>query len=94
MISSAQSGVVIGGSTSQVATNKPASKAAIALLILFGSAYAWVYTPLTPIYPGEVLTNDQRSTGMGVMVLVGNACGELTFALHGVGGRELNAQAS
>lgn len=72
MAASAKSGVAIG--SSEAATNVPASKAAIAMLILLSAAYAYTYTPLAPIYPSEVLGSDQRSTGMGVMVLVGNAC--------------------
>ena len=66
---------VTSGSQGETA-NAAASKAAIAFLILFGAAYAWGYTPLSPIYPSEVLSQDQRSTGMGLMVLVGNACSE------------------
>lgn len=76
MISSARSGVKIGAITDAVASNADASRAAIAMLILFGAAYAWAYTPLGPIYPSEVMSNEQRSTGMGCMVLAGNACSE------------------
>ena len=75
MACSSQSGVIIGSESP--ATNNDASRGAIAFLILFGAAYAWGYTPLAPIYPSEVLSTDQRSTGMGCMVLVGNACGTL-----------------
>jgi MFS family permease len=83
MISSSQSGVSISSVSSSDNVNEAASKAGIAFLILFGAAYAWGYTPLTPIYPGEVLELGQRSTGMGCMVLVGNACSTFTVSVLG-----------
>lgn len=33
------------------ATNKDASRGAIAFLILLGAAFAWGYQPLLPVYP-------------------------------------------
>lgn len=56
--------------------NRAASKASIAFLILFGGAFAWGYQPLLPIYPSEVLRMEQRSTGMGLVVLSLNLCSE------------------
>ena len=49
--------------------NRPASKAAIAFLILFLAVYGWGYQPLLALYPTEVLSTEQRSTGMGLLVL-------------------------
>ncbi|ORY35487.1 and other transporter-domain-containing protein [Naematelia encephala] len=68
---SAASGVKTDG---EAATNDVASKAAIAFLIIFGGVYAWCYQPLLGLYPTECLAMDQRSTGMGCMVLALNMC--------------------
>jgi hypothetical protein len=82
MICSALSGVRSGraGSISLAqlgeATNKHASKGAIAFLILLGAAFAWGYQPLLPIYPAEVLSTEMRSTGFGLLVLVLNISSE------------------
>ena len=72
MGSSAASNVKIDIDSAQTDTssiNRPASKAAIAFLILFGGAFGWGYLPLAPIYPSEVLSMEMRSSGLGVMVL-------------------------
>ncbi|CAD6573055.1 MAG: hypothetical protein TREMPRED_000717 [Tremellales sp. Tagirdzhanova-0007] len=46
-----------------------ASRGAIAFLIVFASVYSWGYQPLLGLYPSEVLSMKQRSTGLGCMVL-------------------------
>ena len=72
MGTSAASNVTVDTDTSVTdssSINHPASRAAVAFLILFGAAYGWAYQPLLPVYPSEVLSMDMRSTGMGLMVL-------------------------
>lgn len=39
-------------------------------------AFGISYQPLLPTYPGEVLSTDQRSTGMGLMALILNLASE------------------
>lgn len=39
----------------------------VAFIFLFGCAYSFVYTPLTPTYCAEVLSNSMRAKGMGVV---------------------------
>nr|XP_031864047.1 uncharacterized protein CI109_000691 [Kwoniella shandongensis]KAA5531119.1 hypothetical protein CI109_000691 [Kwoniella shandongensis] len=68
----------IGGSDGVEAQNKSASRAAIAMLMLFNAVFSWGYTPLQATYPAEVLGMEQRSTGMGAMVLVYNLSSVLT----------------
>ncbi|WWC90611.1 uncharacterized protein L201_005547 [Kwoniella dendrophila CBS 6074] len=61
--------------------NHKAAKGTIGFLILFYATYAWSYIPLVATYPPEVLSMEQRSTGMGLMVLTLNlssAMGQLT----------------
>lgn len=43
------------------------SNAGVAFIFLFGCAYSFVYTPLTPTYCAEVLSNPMRAKGMGVV---------------------------
>lgn len=43
------------------------SNAGVAFIFLFGCAYSFVYTPLTPTYCAEVLSNPTRAKGMGVV---------------------------
>lgn len=76
MISSAYAHVNTDGSTVRGENfNSAASKASIAILILLGACYGWGYMPLLPLYPSEVLRTEQRSTGMGLVVLgVNLAC--------------------
>ncbi|KZO92397.1 sugar transporter [Calocera viscosa TUFC12733] len=47
----------------------PASSASIAFIFVFGAVFAWAFTSMQPIYPGEVLSNDMRAKGMGVFQL-------------------------
>ncbi|WWC71471.1 uncharacterized protein I206_105429 [Kwoniella pini CBS 10737] len=70
--------------------NDAAAKGTIAFLILFYAAYSWAYIPLVAVYPPEVLSMEQRSTGMGLMVLTLNLAsvlGQLTtpIALQKIG---------
>ncbi|KZT53878.1 sugar transporter [Calocera cornea HHB12733] len=49
--------------------SKPASDASIAFIFIFGAVFAWAFTSMQPIYPGEVLSNDMRAKGMGIFQL-------------------------
>jgi MFS family permease len=61
--------------------SKASSSASIAFIYVFGSTFALGYTSMQPIYPGEVLSNDMRAKGMGVLQLVGGCAGFVnTFA--------------
>ncbi|KAI9637590.1 transporter-domain-containing protein [Dioszegia hungarica] len=68
MVSASQSGVPLGASAPS--TNlAAASRASIACFVFFMVSYGISYQPLLPTYPGEVLSTDQRSTGMGLTAL-------------------------
>lgn len=43
------------------------SNGGVAFIFLFGCAYSFVYTPLTPTYCAEVLSNPMRAKGMGIV---------------------------
>ena len=64
---------------SKTGVDHVASRGAIAFLIIFGAVYSWGYQPLLGLYPSEVLSMEQRSTGLGCMVLTGNLASK--FAL-------------
>jgi len=62
-------------------TNKPMSSASIAFIYIFGAVFAFAYTSMQPIYPGEVLSNDMRAKGMGISQLISGCAGFInTFA--------------
>ncbi|KAH8696014.1 general substrate transporter [Talaromyces proteolyticus] len=42
----------------------PSSSASIAFIYIFGVVFAFSYTPMQPIYPAEVLSNNVRANGM------------------------------
>ncbi|WWC93485.1 hypothetical protein V866_000320 [Kwoniella sp. B9012] len=86
------SAISLHGNTtiSVVDYDNAAAKGTIAFLILFYATYAWAYIPLVAVYPPEVLSMEQRSTGMGLMVLTLNLAsvlGQLTtpIALQKIG---------
>lgn len=53
--------------------SKTDSNASIAFIYIFGSVFAFAWTSMQPIYPGEVLSNDMRAKGMTQLsrVLIG-----------------------
>ena len=58
-----------------------ASSASIAFIYIFGVVFAFAYTSMQPIYPGEVMSNDMRAKGMGTFKLTAGAAGFVnTFA--------------
>lgn len=61
--------------------SKASSDASIAFIFIFGAVFAWAFTSMQPIYPGEVLSNDMRAKGMGVFQLTGGTASFVnTFA--------------
>ncbi|KAF1842818.1 general substrate transporter [Cucurbitaria berberidis CBS 394.84] len=47
----------------------------IAMIFIYNATYAWGMTPLTVLYPPEVLSYDIRAIGMGIYTLVTKLCG-------------------
>ena len=60
-----------------VYSNHAASKAALAMIFLFGSVYSIGITPLQALYPVEVLSFEMRAKGMAFSALAVNAAGLL-----------------
>ncbi|KAK1147236.1 hypothetical protein N8T08_001975 [Aspergillus melleus] len=61
--------------------NTAASTAAIVFIYIFGVVFAFAFTSMQPIYPGEVMSNDMRAKGMGTFKLTAGAAGFVnTFA--------------
>lgn len=58
-------------------TNHHASKAALAMIFLFGSFFSVGITPLQALYPVEVLSFEMRAKGMAFSNLAVNAAGML-----------------
>lgn len=47
----------------------------IAMIFIYNATYAWGITPLTVLYPPEVLSFDIRAVGMGIYTLFTKLCG-------------------
>jgi hypothetical protein len=45
------------------------------MIFIYNATYAWGITPLTVLYPPEVLSFDIRAVGMGIYTLVTKLCG-------------------
>lgn len=58
-------------------SNKAMSSASISFIYIFGCVFAFAFTSMQPIYPGEVCDNIQRAKAMGVMQLTSGAAGFL-----------------
>ncbi|KAK7202667.1 hexose transporter [Myxozyma melibiosi] len=74
---------MFGGLTAKYgnSTNKSGIYGTIACMFLFNGAYSFGLTPITSLYPAEVLTYSMRSVGMGVTMFIAKGCGLLvTFA--------------
>ncbi|KAH6887651.1 general substrate transporter [Thelonectria olida] len=57
------------------------SSASITFTFVFGVVFAVAFTPMQPIYPAEVLSNDMRANGMMIFQLTSGCAGFLnTFA--------------
>lgn len=62
----------------------------VASIFLFQGSYSLGWTPLSVLYPPEVLNYNIRSTGMGIYTFLANGCGLLVpfafpFALDALG---------
>jgi len=71
-------------------TDKPGIYGTIAMIFLYNAAYAYGITPLTVLYPPEVLSYEIRATGMGLYTFTTKLCGLLVtmvfpFALAAIG---------
>ncbi|KAJ9611364.1 hypothetical protein H2200_004548 [Cladophialophora chaetospira] len=71
-------------------TNKSGIYGTIAMIFLYNAAYAYGITPLTVLYPPEVLSYSLRSVGMGLYTLTTKLSGLLVtmafpFALDAIG---------
>jgi hypothetical protein len=68
---------VLAGLTAVYGTsgNKSGIYGTIAMIFIYNATYAWGITPLTVLYPPEVLSFDIRAVGMGIYTLVTKLCG-------------------
>jgi hypothetical protein len=68
---------ILAGLTAVYGTsaNRSGIYVTIAMIFIYNATYAWVVTPLTVLYPPEVLSFDIRVVGMGVYTLVTKLCG-------------------
>ncbi|KAM5343293.1 hypothetical protein ACJ41O_014259 [Fusarium nematophilum] len=62
----------------------------IAVIFLYNAVYAWGITPLTVLYPPEVLSFEIRGVGMGIYTFTTKCCGLLAamavpFGLQAIG---------
>ncbi|KAL7963105.1 general substrate transporter [Trichoderma compactum] len=70
-----QTGVDADGNA--IYNNPAASKAALAMIFIFGAVYSVGITPLQALYPVEVLSFEQRAKGMAFSSFATNAAGLL-----------------
>ncbi|KAJ3513944.1 hypothetical protein NM208_g15112 [Fusarium decemcellulare] len=62
----------------------------IATIFLYNAAYSWGITPLTVLYPPEILSYDIRGVGMGLYTFTTKCCGliaamAIPFGLQAIG---------
>lgn len=83
---------ILAGLTSLygASTNKSGIYGTIAMIFLYNASYAYGITPLTVLYPPEVLSYSLRSVGMGLYTLTTKLSGLLVtmafpFALEAIG---------
>lgn len=55
--------------------NKSGVYGTIAMIFIYNATYAWGITPLTVLYPPEVLSFDIRAVGMGIYTFTTKLCG-------------------
>lgn len=67
----------VGGMTARFGTSDDTSGVygTVAFIFLFMGAYSFGLTPLTNMYPPEVLSYNIRATGMAMFTLTAKACG-------------------
>ncbi|KAH4198067.1 hypothetical protein HBI95_184020 [Parastagonospora nodorum] len=68
---------ILAGLTAKYGTSgqKGGIYGTIAMIFIYNATYAWGITPLTVLYPPEVLSFDIRALGMGIYTLVTKLCG-------------------
>lgn len=68
---------LLGGFTKLYGTSSNSSGiyAALAMIFLYNATYAWGITPLTVLYPPEVLSYDIRAIGMSIYTFSTKLCG-------------------
>ncbi|KAL7952599.1 general substrate transporter [Trichoderma compactum] len=71
-------------------TNTSGIYATIAIIFLYNGAYSWGITPLTVLYPPEILSFEIRGVGMGIYTFATKCCGLLVtmavpFGLQAIG---------
>ncbi|KAH0524207.1 hypothetical protein TsFJ059_006741 [Trichoderma semiorbis] len=71
-------------------TNTSGIYATIAIIFLYNGAYNWGITPLTVLYPPEILSFEIRGVGMGIYTFATKCCGLLVtmavpFGLQAIG---------
>lgn len=83
---------LLGGLTKLYGTsgNNSGIYGTIAMIFLYNATYAWGITPLTVLYPPEVLSFDIRAVGMGIYTFTTKLCGLLVtmavpFGLEAIG---------
>lgn len=67
----------LAGLTAKYGTSgyAPGVYGTIAMIFLYNASYAWGITPLTVLYPPEVLSYDIRAVGMGIYTFTTKLCG-------------------
>ena len=83
---------IFGGLTKLygASADKSGIYATIAVIFLYNAAYNWGITPLTVLYPPEVLSFEIRGVGMGIYTFTTKCCGLLVtmavpFGLQAIG---------
>ncbi|KAF2109376.1 general substrate transporter [Lophiotrema nucula] len=68
---------ILAGLTATYGTsgNKSGVYGTIAMIFIYNATYAWGITPLTVLYPPEVLSFDIRAVGMGIYTFTTKLCG-------------------
>jgi hypothetical protein len=68
---------VLAGLTAAYGTSgdKSGIYGTIAMIFLYNASYAWGITPLTVLYPPEILSFDIRAAGMGIYTFATKLCG-------------------
>ncbi|KAF1975159.1 general substrate transporter [Bimuria novae-zelandiae CBS 107.79] len=82
----------LAGLTAKCGTSgyQPGVYGTIAMIFLYNASYAWGITPLTVLYPPEVLSFDIRAVGMGIYTFSTKLCGlfvtmVVPFGLNAIG---------
>ncbi|KAF2636587.1 general substrate transporter [Massarina eburnea CBS 473.64] len=68
---------ILAGLTAKFGTSgyTPGVYGTIAMIFIYNATYSWGITPLTVLYPPEVLSYDIRAVGMGIYTFTTKLCG-------------------